>query len=202
MPPQENSPNSGPPAQSNNSEQVSATQPSPQLSPRMTNKQPSSSSHHSVRNILLIFLLVAVCSIVAFSIGKSGQKVVYRQPVPPPIALPPQAIVVAECVPGLGKQYVIPKDIPNGPIYDVVNSKVIAVEYNYKSVDLFLDPNRLSDTIIPFMKSYQIDHFTTSIGELKAATLAEAQSVPIHLTMYVVPDKVAKQIKCGNSKQG
>jgi hypothetical protein len=91
---------------------------------------------------------------------------------------------------------VLPKDIPNGPIYNVVNSKVIAVEYNYKAVDLFVNPNRLSETIIPLTKNYQVDHFTTSIGELKGGTTAEAQQVPVRLIMYVVPQAEADAITC------
>jgi hypothetical protein len=132
----------------------------------------------------------------AYMYGKHGQKIIIRRPTPPPVTLPPQTIVVTDCVPGLGKQYVLPKDIPNGPIYNVVNSKVIAVEYNYKAVDLFVNPNRLSETIIPLTKNYQVDHFTTSIGELKGGTTAEAQQVPVRLIMYVVPQAEADAITC------
>lgn len=162
------------------------------------------SGRQSSKKIKLVFaamlLFTIFCSTTAYFIGKHGQHVVYRIPTPPPVTLPPQAIVVKECVPGFGKQYVIPKDIPNGPIYDVYNSKVIAVEYNYKAVELFLNPDKLSKTVVPFSKNYQIDSFTTSIGELKAGSIEQAQNVPIHLVMYVVPKKEAQKITC-NTKQ-
>lgn len=103
-------------------------------------------------------------------------------------------------MPGLGKQYVIPKDIPNGPIYDVKNSKVIAVEYNYKAIDLFINPDRLSNTILPLTKSYQITNFTTTIGDLKGGTAQDSQNVPVHLTIYVVSKAEAKSITCPNTK--
>lgn len=147
--------------------------------------------------MLLMLLAVAGSIFGAYLYGKRGVRIVERAPTPPPVTLPPQAIVVTECVAGLGKQYVLPKDIPNGPIYNVKNSKVIAVEYNYKAADLFLNPNRLSETVIPFTKNYQVDHFTTSIGELKGGgTEAQVQQVPIRLIMYVVPKEEADAITC------
>jgi hypothetical protein len=150
--------------------------------------------------LIMLILLFIVCVVSAFLVGKHGQHVVYRLPPAPPITLPPQAVVVADCVAGLGKQYVIPKDIPVGPIYDVKNSKVIAVEYNYKAVDLFINPDRLSNTVIPLTKNYQIDHFTTTIGDLKGGSAQDAQNVPVHLTMYVVSKAEANNIKCPSSK--
>jgi hypothetical protein len=153
--------------------------------------------------IILVVVLFVASNTAAFFIGKHGQQIIYRKPIPPPITLPAQAIVVNQCVPGLGKQYVIPKDIPHGPIYDVLNSKVIAVEYNYKAQDVFLDPNRLSNTIIPFVRNYQIDHFITTLGldQLKASsTLADAQSLPIHIVMYIVSSKDAAKITCPTPK--
>lgn len=155
--------------------------------------------HPKIIKVVALVGLVVLClaSIAgAYVIGKHGQRVIVRRPAPPPITLPPQAIVFTECVPGLGKQYGLPKDIPNGPIYNVKNSKVIAVEYNYKAVDLFLNPNRLSDTIIPLTKNYQVDHFTSSIGELKGGSAAEAQQVPVRLIMYMVPQSEADTISC------
>ena len=65
-------------------------------------------------------LVVVVASLVggAFVLGKNHQKVVIQAPAAQPVNLPPQAVVLTACVQGRGKQYVIPKDIPNGPIYD------------------------------------------------------------------------------------
>lgn len=147
----------------------------------------------------LLFLIILVASSLgSYYVGKSNERVIIRAPIPPPITLPPQAVVVKDCVPGLGKQYILPKDIPNGPIYDVENSKVIAVEYNYKAIDLFTNPNRLSNTIIPLTKHYQLTHFTTVIGDLKGGTAADVQQVPIHLTMYVASKAEAAKITCLN----
>ncbi len=182
-----------------------ATQSAPNTAPTPPSAEPAVAVTHPHKyprkklKILLIFLLV--CLIVggvvgAYLIGKRGQRIIYQRPTPPPVTLPAQAIVVTDCVKGLGKQYVLPKDIPNGPIYNVKNSKVIAVEYNYKAGDLFINPNRLSETVIPLTKNYQVDHFTTSIGELKGGTEAEVQQVPIRVIMYMVPKAESDAITC------
>ncbi len=175
------------------------TTPTPPEAIKPTAVAPPKKRNHKILKLLecaAIIALIIGAIVGAYFYGKHGERVVIRPPSPPPITLPPQAIVVTDCVPGLGKQYVLPKDIPNGPIYNVKNSKVIAVEYNYKAGDIFINPNRLSETIIPLTKNYQVDHFTTSIGELKGGTAAQAQEVPIRLIMYVVPAAEADAITC------
>src|SRR5688572_15078292 len=52
------------------------------------------------------------------------------------IKIPSDATVTAECIDGLGKQYVVPKDIPFGPIYNVHDAKVIGVEYMFNVSEL------------------------------------------------------------------
>src|SRR3990167_8563123 len=79
--------------------------------------------------IFIVFVLsLGAAAAAGYQIGK-GKKEVVQPPAVKPISLPPEAIVTAECVPGRGKQYIIPKDIPQGPIYDVNGDKVIAIEY-------------------------------------------------------------------------
>lgn len=148
---------------------------------------------------LLLVLLFAASTATAYVLGRRGQKVIIKPPDVLPITLPPEAVVISECVPGHGKRYILPKDIPNGPIYNVKDSKVIAVEYIYKASELYTNPDRLSNTVVPFMKNYKTDHFVTNLGKLKTGDLEEVRNVPIHLTMFVVPKSEAQKITCPKS---
>jgi zona occludens toxin (predicted ATPase) len=166
-----------------------------------TPKKSPSQLNNKVK-IAVLFLVFIAAMFGAYSYGKHGERVIVKKPDAPPISLPPQAIVMNECVAGVGKQYVIPKDIPNGPIYDVKNSKVIAVEYNYKAADLLNNPTKLSDTVIPLTKNYEIDHFSTSTNLIENPTfnLSEVQNIPVHLVFYVVPQSEAQSITCSSAK--
>lgn len=183
-----------------------ATQPTPSINPASTVAQTKPDKPAKLGRklflIVIIFVLLVAASATSYIFGKRNERIVYRPPEQPLISLPPEATIMNECVKGAGKQYVIPKDLPTGPIYDVHNGKVIAVEYNYKAVTLLAEPTKLSDTIMPLTKNYKIDHFTTSVAETKKSslTLSEVQNLPIHVIFYVVPQAEADSITCSNSK--
>jgi len=111
--------------------------------------------------------------------------------------LPPQAVVVANCVPGRGKQYIIPKDIPVGPIYDVENSKVIAIEYNLDLAQVESNPDTFSNAIIGLTQNYPADHIILS----PATTGANASPSNVHLIMFVVTKAEANNITCGSANK-
>ncbi len=145
--------------------------------------------------VLLIIVIVGLCG-GAYLFGKHHERVVVRAPSPLPINLPPQAVVLNACVAGRGKQYIIPKDIPTGPIYDVLDSKVIAVEYNLNIQQLFSDSDTFSNAILGITKNYSVDHFSLLPA---GATSATSQPTSIHLIMFTVSKSVANAITCGNS---
>jgi|SRR5665213_464460 len=161
-----------------------------------TSVSKSKNKNKLLSSLLLVALVVALFSTGFYIVGKHGQRVIIKAPTPPPITLPRQTILVSNCVPGLGKEYIIPNDIPTGPIYYTENKKVIAVEYDYKAVDIYLNPNLLSNAIIPLTKDYQIAGFTTKIGSLDAASAEVAQNDQIQLIMYVVSKAEAQKITC------
>ena len=175
---------------------ISTTPNSSSASPQKTSKPSNRAGLRIFSSFVLVLFLLIIFSSTFYFIGKHGQKVIIKAPTPPPITLPKQTILVSNCVAGLGKEYIIPSDIPTGPIYYTQNRKVIAVEYNYKAVDIYLNPQLLSNAIIPLTKNYQISSFTTSIGSLAASSTQEAQNDQIQLTMYVVPKAVAQKITC------
>ena len=152
---------------------------------------------------LLVFIVVGVLLIGGFAgvflLGKSKQKVVIQAPEPKTISLPPEAIVTQECVLGRGKQYIIPKDIPQGPYYDVKDGKVIAMEYTIGIGELlFQQSDKFSDIILTFTKQYSIDHFLVVPQMTQEGTLSQQE---INLIMFVVPKEEAATITCGKSQE-
>ncbi len=187
---------------SNSSQSIS--QPAPQL---VTGVQPPSShepSHtkkSSIKNILLFILVVVLfgaSSYGAYYFGKKTKKEVAVVATPQPIDLPAEAIVTTECAPGRGKQYIIPKDIPVGPVYDVRNSEVIAIEYVIGVKDLILNSDNFSSTLLLLTKNYPVDHFSIIPQQPKAGDTDQF----INLIMYVVSKAEAAKITCTDATAG
>ena len=144
---------------------------------------------------LVVLILLAVVAVVSYDKGKSHRIVVTAAPAVQPIKLPPQAIVTSACTPGRGKQYIIPKDIPQGPIYDVENSKVIAIEYVLSFSSLLQNSSAFSSTILHLTKTYPVDHFTL----VPDASQASSSGQLVHLIMFIVPQSEADKITCGGA---
>ena len=144
--------------------------------------------------IVAIILILVIGGVAAFSYheGQSKRVVVAAATTTKPINLPPQAIVTNSCVPGRGKQYIIPKNIPEGPIYDVENGKVIAIEYVLGIQQLLSNSNQFSSTLLLLTKNYPVDHFDVVPAPPQPGQTDEF----IHLIMFVVSAKEANSITC------
>ena len=136
----------------------------------------------------------------SYMFGRSHEKVVVKEAsttttTPQPINLPPQAVVLNECVVGRGKQYILPQDIPVGPIYDVVNSRVIAIEYSLDLVRLLDGSDIFSDTILKLVNDYPTNHLSIVPDNPDLTKLKRVQ-----LIMFTVQKEEANKIKCdGNT---
>jgi hypothetical protein len=53
-----------------------------------------------------------------------------------PIKVPEGATIISQCAVGRGTQYVLPSNIPHGPVFNVYKGNVIGVEYMIGSDDL------------------------------------------------------------------
>ncbi len=153
-----------------------------------------------IKGLILVIIILGLC-VGAFFLGKHHEKVIVQAPPTQPINLPPQAIVLTNCMPGRGKQYIIPKDIPNGPIYDVQNSKVIAIEYNLNVQQLFTNSDTFSNAILSVVKNYPVNHLsiepaTTSTAQGSSAANQQGLSENIHLIMFIVSAADANSITC------
>ena len=166
------------------------------IKPEITKNVVKGKKSH-LKLILVIFLLIILFAggmYGAYTYGK-GKKVIATVAAPKPITLPPQAIVTSACTVGRGKQYIIPADIPQGPIYDVVNNKVIAIEYVIGIQQLLTNSDSFSNTILYLTKNYPVDHFTVIPVPSQAGQTDET----IHLIMFVVPKSVSNSITCGQT---
>jgi hypothetical protein len=52
------------------------------------------------------------------------------------LAVPLGATIIEQCAPGRGTQYILPIDIPHGPVYGVYQGKVIGLEYMIGKAEL------------------------------------------------------------------
>jgi hypothetical protein len=178
--------------------------PAPQVSqPAPVISKKSGSKIKKFLGIILLLIILAAVGGGAYTYGKNHEKIVIQSPAAKPVNLPPQATPLTACVPGRGKQYIIPKDIPNGPIYDVYKSKVIAIEYNLNLEKILTDSSTFSDAILNVTKNYPVDHFSLvpTTTESATPTAVSAQSFPsdIHIVMFMVPASESAQIVCSQS---
>jgi len=107
------------------------------------------------------------------------------------VTVPKDATITAECVAGRGKQYILPKDIPDGPIYDVHNGKVVAIEYLIGTDELSKTPGKYSALSLP-TGSY--NHLTLMPMDPHAG-LAEPH---FHVINYLISATEAKKITCNS----
>jgi len=105
------------------------------------------------------------------------------------ITIPKDATVAAECEAGRGKQYIRPKDIPMGPIYDVHDGKVIAVEYLVNPDELASKSEMFKDLDLP-TGSY--DHLSV----IPVAAHAGVNENHFHVVAYLEPQMTADKITC------
>lgn len=165
--------------------------------------QTNKSGIKTVLIFILIIALVAGSTFGAFLYGKQNgeqtankandKKNAEAKAYKKPINLPKETIVLNECVVGRGKQYIETKNIPVGPIYDVRNSEVIAIEYSLGVNGLLSNPDQFSKTLLALTTDNPVDHFDIVLQKPKAGDTDQM----ISLIMFVVSTDEANKITCG-----
>ena len=146
----------------------------------------------------VIVLLVAIISGGSgFWVGRSLMRpMAPTTVVPAVITLPPAATIASTCVVGLGKQYILPADVPNGPIYNVVDGKVIGLEMMFNAAEIKADPSRFR----------HIDLGGHNFRYLNVESVIEGHAgngePHYHLDLFTEPMSVAEAIKCTSSDGG
>jgi hypothetical protein len=108
------------------------------------------------------------------------------------MAIPAGATIIEKCEPGLGTQYVLPKNIPDGPVYNVYKGKVIGIEYMSDLATL----SKIG-TIIGNLPLYgqKYDH----INIMSMAAHAGYPTAHYQVDVMMVPDATAAKITCDSS---
>jgi hypothetical protein len=112
------------------------------------------------------------------------------------VTLPPDAVQIQTCADGSGTLYIRPKDIPQGPVYMVYQSKVIGLEYMLPQADLAKGEEYKNLTAADM----HVDHI--NIGLLHQGHLG--LTVPhYHVAFYTIPQSQEAKIVCpgGSSKE-
>lgn len=144
-------------------------------------------------------LTVAVGLLFTFTVGLAGYKIgahkssdTHEDTMTSAITLPKDATVTAECEAARGKQYILPKDIPTGPIYDVHNGKVIAIEYLVSQDELASQSDMFKELDLP---KADYDH----ISIIPTAAHAGLNEAHFHAIAYLIPQAEADKITCDAS---
>lgn len=145
----------------------------------------------------LLASLGGIIAVIALAVGAGmwfggGPNEPQDQPRASSVTLPKEATVTAECVAGRGKQYILPKDIPIGPIYDVHQGKVIAVEYLAGQKELSEQSEMFANLALP---QAEFDHLAIVPTEPHAGL----DETHFHVIGYMIPASEVKKITCDNS---
>lgn len=105
------------------------------------------------------------------------------------LAVPEGATVISECAKGRGKQYVLPKDIPQGPVYNVHNGKVTSVEYMLGQEDVLNNKDYLN---LP-LENVKYDHINIGLLSKGHSGFPEPH---YHVDVFTIPHEEALKITC------
>jgi hypothetical protein len=106
-----------------------------------------------------------------------------------PLRVPKGATVIEQCAKGRGTQYVLPSDIPHGPVYNVYQGKVIGIEYMVSDADV---ANKASFLGLP-LDGKKYDHL--DIG-LESEGHAGFPVQHHHVDLYNISRTASEAITC------
>jgi hypothetical protein len=147
--------------------------------------------------VLITLIALGAVGAAAFQVGNSQGYARGKKAMPQtssaatPLKVPSDATIVSQCTPGEGTQYISPKDIPMGPIYNVWQNKVIGLEYMLPESDIAKDKG----LNLPAMVK-QYDHVDVMYEAKGHAGLKEPH---YHVVVSNISYDQEKKITCGGS---
>lgn len=111
----------------------------------------------------------------------------------PELKLPQGATLLSKCTKGYGAQYALPKDLPNGPYYNVYQGKVIGFEYMIDRDDLTVAMNKFLNHPVDQAKYNHIDVTYAEKGH------AGFPTPHFHVTLFTVPATETEKITCATT---
>lgn len=168
----------------------------PQVTPEVIPSQSPSNKKSVGQKILLIIItlfLIGVAGYAGYYFGtkKADEHHHDETPMSQALTVPKDATVTAECVENRGKQYIVPKDIPDGPIYDVNNGKVVAVEYLVDTNEIAKSPDKFKNLVA----QATFDH----LAIIPMDAHAGVSEKHVHVVAYTISTDEASKITCVNS---
>ena len=120
--------------------------------------------------------------------GKSAQTMAVTAAA---LKVPANATMIAQCTPGEGTQYVLPANIPQGPIYNVWNGKVTGLEYMLGASEIAnMKTQNLS------LMSQQYNHIDVMYEAAGHAGFTEPH---YHMILSFIPYSEEQKITCGGA---
>ncbi|MGF7229277.1 MAG: hypothetical protein ACQR33_04820 [Candidatus Saccharibacteria bacterium] len=107
------------------------------------------------------------------------------------LKVPEHATMVAQCAEGEGTQYVLPSNIPQGPIYNVWNNKVTGIEF-------MLGQSKIasSKTLDLALMNQKYDHIDVMYEAAGHAGFTEPH---YHVVLSMIPYAQEQKITCSGS---
>lgn len=149
--------------------------------------------------VIVALLLAAGIVYTAFAVGFSrghtaGRKDQAAASEAVAIKVPEHATMVAQCAVGEGTQYVLPSDIPQGPIYNVWNSKVTGIEFMLAESKI-----AANKTLDLALKNQKYDHIDVMYEAAGHAGFTEPH---YHIVLSMIPYADEQKITCDSSSSG
>jgi hypothetical protein len=146
--------------------------------------------------IVVALLLVAGIVYAAYKVGnsrgyKNGQTAMSTEMSAATIKVPEHATMVAQCAVGEGTQYVLPSDIPQGPIYNVWNSKVTGIEFMLAESKI-----AANKTLDLALKNQKYDHIDVMYEAAGHAGFTEPH---YHIVLSMISYADEQKITCDSS---
>lgn len=180
-------------------EQPSSAIPSP-AAPAVVSPSPSPSPSPSGRGFKIWYWLAIVILIACGSGGGGyalGRHMTKSAPpmtmMSPSLTLPASATVATTCAVGLGRQYISPANVPNGPLYNVMDGKVIGLEMMFNAAEIKATPERFRHIDLAGHGFRYLD-----IGYVIEGHAGNSEP-HYHLDLFTEAPSVADNIKCASS---
>lgn len=146
--------------------------------------------------VVVVLLLVTTIVYAAFAVGFSrghtaGRKDQVAASEATALKIPEHATMVAQCAVGEGTQYVLPSDIPQGPIYNIWNSKVTGIEFMLAESKI-----AANKTLDLALKNQKYDHIDVMYEAAGHAGFTEPH---YHIVLSMIPYADEQKITCDSN---
>lgn len=152
---------------------------------------------HSALIVIGVVILVVAALIGGYFLGKNQALKVKSKSTPSTMSkesliVPRGAMILEQCTPGLGTQYILPKDIPNGPIYNVYKGQLIGIEYMITPGSLQA-PNSPGDNLTLFKLPFR------QVNLMYMAAHAGLMTNHYEIDFMLISQAYAKKITCNGA---